>query len=113
MSLKDVGIYSRDGPFKTDMGIENLHPFQGTHWVIYVHENFFDSYGCSPPQKVPGLIVKRNGLCIFFDYKKQGLTNEKDSFCAGYCLYIIYLTKVVGKNLHLLFWSCTIKRFLN
>ena len=26
LSLNDVGIYLRDGPFKTDIGIINLHP---------------------------------------------------------------------------------------
>ena len=98
LSLKDVGIFLGDGTFKADMGIVNLHPFQDNHWVLYVHENFFDSYGCSPPQNLPRFIIKRNGHCIFSESKKQGLTNEKDSFCAGNCLYIIYLTKVAGKN---------------
>ena len=26
LSLNDVGIYLRDGPFKSDIGIVNLHP---------------------------------------------------------------------------------------
>ena len=26
-----VGIYLRDGPFSTDMGIVNLHPLKGSH----------------------------------------------------------------------------------
>ena len=33
LSLKDVGIYLRDGPFESDIGIVNLHPSKGTHWV--------------------------------------------------------------------------------
>ena len=44
LGLNDVGIYLRDGPFKTDIGIVNLHPSKGTHWVCYINENFFDSY---------------------------------------------------------------------
>ena len=40
LSLNDVGTYLRDGPFEFDRGIVNLHPFQGTHWVLYVHEKF-------------------------------------------------------------------------
>ena len=28
-----VGIYLRDGPFLSDIGIVNLHPSKGTHWV--------------------------------------------------------------------------------
>ena len=103
LSLYDVGIYLGDGPFKTDMGIVNLHPFQGTQWALYVDESFFDSCGCSPPQKLPRLIIKRNGHCIFFEYQKKRLTNVKDSFCADYCLYIIYLTNLKERNLHLLF----------
>ena len=39
LSLNDVGIYSRDGPFKTDIGKVNLHPSQGTHWFGYKNEN--------------------------------------------------------------------------
>ena len=38
LSLNDVGIYLRDGPFKSDIGIVNLHPSKGTHWVCYINE---------------------------------------------------------------------------
>ena len=31
LSLSDVGIYLRDGPFESDIGIVNLHPSKGTH----------------------------------------------------------------------------------
>ena len=34
-----VGIYFRNGPFLSDIGTVNLHPFRGTHWVCYVNEN--------------------------------------------------------------------------
>ena len=40
LSLDDVGIYLRDGPFKSDIGIGNLHPSKGTHWVCYVNEKY-------------------------------------------------------------------------
>ena len=26
----------------------------------------------------------------------QGLTNKRDSYCASYVLYVLYLTKVLG-----------------
>ena len=45
LPLKAVGIYLRDGPFESDIRNVNLHPFQGTHWVIYIHDCNFDSYG--------------------------------------------------------------------
>ena len=87
-----VGIYLRDGPFSSDIGIVNLHPSTGTHWVCYINEKYFDSYGCVCPKKLSKFIIKRKGYCLYSEYQIQ----KKDSFCASYCLYIIYLTKVLG-----------------
>ena len=94
--LNDVGIYLRVGPFPSDIGIVNLHQSKGTHWVLYIMETYFDSYGCPPPPKLSKFIIKRNGHCLYSKYKTQGLTSKRDSYCASYCLYIIYLTKVTG-----------------
>ena len=96
LSLNDVGIYLRDGPFEFDIGIVNLHPSKGTHWVCYINESYFDSYGFSPPKKLSKFIIKRNSYCLYSEYKIQGLTSKRDSYCASYCLFIIYLTKVLG-----------------
>ena len=85
MSLNDEGIYLGDGPFKTDVGVVILHPFQGTHWVLFVQEGYFDSYGCSPPQKLSKFITKRNRPCLYSEYRIQGLTSERESYCASYC----------------------------
>ena len=38
LSMNDVGIYLGDEPFKTDIGIVNMHPYKGTHWVLYINE---------------------------------------------------------------------------
>ena len=92
LGLNDVGICLRDGVFKSDIGIVNLHPSKGTHWVCYINENYFDSYGCAPPKKLSKFIIKRNGYCLYSEYQIQ----KEDSYCASYCLYIIYLTKIVG-----------------
>ena len=92
LGLSDVGIYFRDGPFSTDVGIVNLHPTKGTHCVCYINENYFDSYGCVCPKKLSKFIIKRNGYCLYSEYQIQ----KNDSFCASYCLYIIYLTEVLG-----------------
>ena len=92
IGLNNVNIYLRDGPFLNDIGIVNLHPFQGNHWICYINENYFDSYGCVPPKKLSKFIKKRNGYCLFSEYQIQ----KNDSFCASYCLYIVYLTKVLG-----------------
>ena len=94
LGLSDVGIYLRDGPFSTDIGIVNLHPSKGTHWVCYINENYFDSYGCVCPKKLSKFIIKRNEYCLYSEYQVQ----KNDSYCASYCLYIIYLTKVLGTD---------------
>ena len=75
--MNDVGIYLRDGPFESDIGIVNLHPIQGSHWVLHLNENYFDSLGCSLPQKLSKFIIKRNGYCLFSEYTIKSLTNKK------------------------------------
>ena len=59
MYLNDVGIYLEDGSFTTDIGIDFLHPKKGTHWVVYINQSYFDSYGqfwCHPLKKPPTYI---------------------------------------------------------
>ena len=92
IGLDNVNIYLRDGPFSSDIGIVNLHPSKGTHWVCYINENYFDSYDCVPPKKLSKFIIKRKAYCLYSEYQIQ----KNDSFCSSYCLYIIYLTKVLG-----------------
>ena len=92
MGLNNIGIYLRDGPFESDIGIVNLHPSKGTHWICYINENYFDSYGIVCPKKLSKFIIKQNGYCLYSEYQIQ----KNDSYCASYCLYIIYLTKVLG-----------------
>ena len=92
LSLKDVGIYLRNGPFSSDIGIVNLHPSKGTHWVCFTNENYFDSYGVVCPKKLSKFIIKRNRYCLYSEYQIQ----KNDSYCISYCLYIIYSTKVLG-----------------
>ena len=64
LSLNKVGIYLKDGPFSTDIGIVNLHSSKGKAWVCYINENYFDSQGCSPSQKLSKFTVKRYGHCL-------------------------------------------------
>ena len=40
LSLGDEGIYLRDCPFWTNIGIVKLHPTKGTHWFAYKNEIF-------------------------------------------------------------------------
>ena len=95
LCLNVIGIYSRDGPFPSVIGIVNLHPSKGTFWVCYIHETYFDIYGILCPKKLSKLKIKQIGFCLYSEYKTQGLTNKRDSYCANYCLYIIYLTKLI------------------
>ena len=50
LSLSDVGIYLRNGPFSSDIGLVNLHQTKKSHWVAYINGKYFDSYGCAPPK---------------------------------------------------------------
>ena len=98
IGLDYVDIYLRDGSFSSDIGLVNLHPSQGTHWQVYIHECYFDSYGCSAPRTLSKFIINQNGHCLFSECKIQGLSSQRDSYCAGYCSYINYLTIVLRKD---------------
>ena len=78
----------RHDEFTTDSGIVTLHPTKGTHWVMFVNEFYFDSYGCPPPTNILNHIKK--GICS--EYQIQ----TDDSYCAAYCLYVLYLTQTIG-----------------
>ena len=108
IGLNNVGIYLRDGPFSSDIGIVNLHPSRGTHWVSYINENYLDSYGVVCPKKLSQFIIKRNGCCLYSEYQIQ----KEDIFCGSYCLYIIYLTKVLGIDFKSAVLNLYYQRFL-
>ena len=82
------GIFMRDDKFITTSGIVNSHPTIGTHWVMFTNQNYFDSYGCPPPLNITKQI--NNG--IYSEYQIQ----KEDSYCAAYCLYVLYLTQIIG-----------------
>ena len=72
LSMNDVGIYLRDEPFLGDIGVVNLHPSKGTHWVCYINENYFDGYGVVCPKKLSKFNIKRNIVCnLTIKFKKQ------------------------------------------
>ena len=80
-----VEIYLRGESFSSDIGIVNIHPSKGTHWVCYINENYLDSYGCVPPRKLLKFFIKRNGHCVFSEHQLE----KNDRFCASYCSYIL------------------------
>ena len=71
LSLNDVWIYLRDGPFSGDIGIVNLHPSKGTHWVCYINENYFDSYGCVCPKNYLNLLEKEMDIAFILNIKSK------------------------------------------
>ena len=116
IGLDDIGMYLRDGLFSSDIGIVNIHPSIGTYWVCYINETYFDSCGCVCPKKSSKFIIKRNGCCLNSEYKIQGLTNKRESFCASYCFYILYLTKVMlidfkSAVMNLYYKKCFLKKY--
>ena len=89
LSLSDVGIYLRGGPFESDIGIVNVHPIQATDWLLYFHECYFDSYGITPPNKLSEIIIKRNGHCFF--PKKNTSCDKSKRFLLCRLLFIYNL----------------------
>ena len=81
-------VYMRDDTFSTYSGIVNLHPTKGTHWVMFSDKFYFDSYGCPPPTNIQNQVEKG----IYSEYQIQ----KNDSYCAAYCLYVLYLTQNIG-----------------
>ena len=77
VSLNDVRICLGDEPVEYHIGIVNLHPFRGTHWVLYINENSFDSYGCAPPIKLSNFKIKGIGHCLHYEHKIQDLTKKE------------------------------------
>ena len=71
LSLDGVGIFLGDGPIKSNIGIVLLRPSKGTHWVCYINETHFDSYGYVCPKKLSKFIIKRNGHCLHSEYQIQ------------------------------------------
>ena len=82
----------RDDQFTTTSGIVNLQPTKGTLWVMYSDRFYFDSFGCPLPINVLNHID--NG--IYSEYQIQ----KDDSYCAAYCLYVLYLTQIIGFKMH-------------
>ena len=103
MAFDGVKSYSRDGDFTLDAGIMNLLPTKGRHRVANHSKNYFDSYGCHPPDNLPKFIIKQTGHCLYSQYKFQSLVHKRAPYCASFCLYVIHLTDVLEKTLDLLF----------
>ena len=78
----------RDDNFAMTARIVNLHPTKGIHWVKFSDKFYFDSNGCPTPSNLLNHID--DGIYSEFQIQK------KDSYCAAYCLYLLYLTNLIG-----------------
>ena len=78
----------RDDKFTTDSGIVNLHPSVGRHWVMFINKYYFDSNGCPPPINILNYL----NIGLYSEYQIQ----KNDSYRAAYCLYVLYLTQIIG-----------------
>ena len=87
LSLNDVRICLRDGPFSIDNGIVNIHSSRGTHWVYYVNENYFDSDGCSPPQNLSKFIIKRKNI-VFIQNTRYKVLQINEILIVQFIVYI-------------------------
>ena len=96
LALREVRNFL-DDPLKFGIGSVSLHPFQGTQWyyiftnVVLIHLVFHHL------TKLSKLFKKRNGCCLFSDYKLQGLVSKRVSYYATYCLFIFNLTNILRK----------------
>ena len=72
----------------TSTFIVNLHPTDGTHWVLFIRRRggkvyYFDSFGVETPP-----LFSKN----YVDLGSNGRIQECDeSYCGAYCLFLIYL----------------------
>ena len=68
--------------------IVNLHPTQGTHWVLVIRREdgpvyYFDSFGVETPPLFLGEYVDLGS--------NERIQQYDESYCGAYCLYMIYL----------------------
>ena len=67
--------------------IVNLHPTDGTHWVLVIRSEggpvyYFDSFGV----ETPPLFLEE-----YVDLGSNERIQYDESYCGAYCLYMIYL----------------------
>ena len=55
----------RASKYTRKVGAVILHPSKGTHWITYINEHYFDSYGCCPSLRI-SQFIKKNFESVFF-----------------------------------------------
>ena len=93
IGLNNVGKYLRDGPFKSDTKIVNIHPSKGRNWVAYMNENYFGSNGCMCPKELSNFIIKRNRYYLYSECKIEDLTKKRFFLCK-----LLFIHNLFDKN---------------
>ena len=57
---------------------------------MFINKYHFDYYGCLPSV----IITKQINGGIYIENQIQ----KNDSYCAAYCLYVLYLANIIGFN---------------
>ena len=64
LTLNHVGIYLRGRAFSTNIGIVTIIPSKRTHWICYIINQYFDSYGVVYPKKLSKFLMNQNRRCL-------------------------------------------------
>ena len=93
ISLTSIKVVMRDENPKTIRELNfnvilNLHPTDGTHWVLVIRREggpvyYFDSFGVETPPLFLEQCVDRGS--------NERIQQYDESYCGAYCLYMIYL----------------------
>ena len=104
IGLKDFGLYIRTDKLTSKQGIINLtdNYKNGTHFVAFYDNNYFDSFCTEPPFIISNQLAEKTELVndISDDYNNfycqcyissTPMQNINDSNCGSYCLYFLDL----------------------
>ena len=72
---------------------------------MYTNQNYFDSYECPPPLNIPKQI--NNG--IYSEYQ----IHKNDSYCAAYCLYVLYLPQIKSFKMQYEIYTIKLSNLIN
>ena len=90
--LDNVDIVLRDGLVWSDVEMVTLYEFSGTHYVAYNNQNYYDCYGCTPPQKLSKFFKTK---WILFILRVQ---DSKPRFLLCKLLFIYNLFDIILTN---------------
>ena len=103
IGLRDFGLFIRTDKLTSKQGIINLtdNYKNGTHFVAFFDNNYFDSFCAEPPSIISDQLAEKtkdnlNDNCSASLYcecyiSSTPIQNINDSNCGSYCLYFLDL----------------------